>query len=111
MPTGVVPFVLTGDFNGWGETPFEIVDGLMIAKNISFDDNDTFKIKLAKISDDDANWNGGYNLGSNGQPITPGQYYYPINGTNENISISVAGIYDITFDIKHNSIIMTPSQN
>ena len=110
MPAGVAPFVLTGTFNEWGETPFEIVDGLMIAKNISFDDNDAFKIKLAKMSDDD-NWNGGYNLGSNGQPITPGEYYYPINGTNENISISVAGIYDITFDIKHNSIIMTPSQN
>lgn len=111
MPAGVAPFVLTGDFNGWGETPFEIVDGLMIAKNISFDDNDTFKIKLAKISDDDANWNGGYNLGSNGQSITPGEYYNPTNGTNDNISISVAGIYDITFDIKYNSIIMTPSQN
>ena len=110
MPADVAPFVLTGTFNEWGETPFEIVDGLMIAKNISFDDNDTFKIKLAKISDD-ANWNGGYNLGSNGQPITPGENYNPNNGTNENISISVAGIYDITFDIKYNSIIMTPSQN
>lgn len=110
MPAGVAPFVLTGTFNEWGETPFEIVDGLMIAKNISFDDNDAFKIKLAKMSDDD-NWNGGYNLGSNGQPITPGENYNPINGTNDNISISVAGIYDITFDIKNNSIIMTASQN
>ena len=110
MPAGVAPFVLTGTFNEWGETPFEIVDGLMIAKNISFDDNDAFKIKLAKMSDDD-NWNGGYNLGSNGQPITPGENYNPINGTNENISISVAGIYDITFDIKNNSIIITASQN
>ena len=111
MHAGDAPFVLTGTINNWGETPFEIVDGLMIAKNISFDDNDTFKIKLAKISDDDANWNGGYDLGSNGQSITPGEYYYPTNGTDKNISISVAGIYDITFDIKYNSIIMTPSQN
>ena len=111
MPADVAPFVLTGTFNEWGETPFEIVDGLMIAKNISFDDNDTFKIKLAKISDDDANWNGGYNLGSNGQSITPGEYYYPTNGTNDDISTSVTGTYDITFDIKNNSIIMTASQN
>ena len=110
MPADVAPFVLTGTFNEWGESPFEIVDGLMIAKNISFDDNDTFKIKLAKISDD-ANWNGGYNLGSNGQPITPGEYYYPVNGTNDDISTSVTGTYDITFDIKNNSIIMTASQN
>ena len=111
MPAGVAPFVLTGTINEWDETPFEIVDGLMIAKNISFDDNDTFKIKLAKISDDDANWNGGYNLGSNGHPITPGEYYHPTNGTNINISTSVTGTYDITFDIKNNSIIMTASQN
>ena len=110
MPADVAPFVLTGTFNEWGETPFEIVDGLMIAKNISFDDNDTFKIKLAKMSDDD-NWNGGYNLGSNGHPITPGEYYYPVNGTNDDISTSVTGTYDITFDIKNNSIIMTASQN
>ena len=113
MHAGVAPFVLTGTINNWGETPFEIENGLMIARNISFSGNDEFKIKLAKISDDDEgkNWDGGYNLGSNGQPITPGEYYYPVNGTNDNISTSVTGTYDITFDIKNNSIIMTASQN
>ena len=113
MHAGDAPFVLTGTINGWGETPFEIENGLMIARNISFSGNDVFKIKVAKISDDDEgkNWDGGYNLGSNGQPITPGEYYYPVNGTNDNISTSVTGTYDITFDIKNNSIIMTASQN
>ena len=105
MHAGVAPFVLTGTINNWGETPFEIENGLMIARNISFSGNDEFKIKLA------GSWDGGYNLGSNDQPITPEEYYYPINETDVNISISVAGTYDITFDIKNNSIIMTASQN
>lgn len=113
MPADVAPFVLTGTINGWGETPFEIENGLMIARNISFSGNDEFKIKLAKISDDDEgkNWDGGYNLGSNGNPISPDAYYNPVNGTNDNIKTSVTGTYDITFDIKNNSIIMTASQN
>ena len=115
MPAGVAPFVLTGTINGWGETPFEIENGLMIARNISFSGNDVFKIKLAKISDDDEgkNWDGGYNIGSNnGQPIVSDEYYYPNNSTgSSDISTSVTGTYDITFDIKNNSIIMTASQN
>ncbi len=115
MPADVAPFVLTGTFNEWGETPFEIENGLMIARNISFSGNDVFKIKLAKISDDDKgkNWDGGYNIGSNnGQPIVSDEYYYPNNSTgSSDISTSVTGTYDITFDIKNNSIIMTASQN
>ena len=115
MPAGVAPFVLTGTINEWGETPFEIENGLMIARNISFSGNDKFKIKLAKISDDDEgkNWDGGYNIGSNnGQPIVSDEYYYPNNSTDSSdISTSVTGTYDITFDIKNNSIIMTASQN
>ena len=115
MPAGVAPFVLTGTINEWDETPFEIENGLMIARNISFSGNDKFKIKLAKISDDDEgkNWDGGYNIGSNnGQPIVSDEYYYPNNSTgSSDISTSVTGTYDITFDIKNNSIIMTASQN
>ena len=115
MPAGVAPFVLTGTINEWDETPFEIENGLMIARNISFSGNDKFKIKLAKISDGDEgkNWDGGYNIGSNnGQPIVSDEYYYPNNSTgSSDISTSVTGTYDITFDIKNNSIIMTPSQN
>ena len=114
MPADVAPFVLTGTINGWGETPFEIENGLMIVRNISFSGNDEFKIKLAKISDDDAgkNWDGGYNIGTNGQPIESDVYYYPNNSTDSvDISTSVTGTYDITFDIKNNSIIMTASQN
>ena len=114
MHAGDAPFVLTGTINGWGETPFEIENGLMIARNISFSGNDVFKIKLAKISDDDEgkNWDGGYNIGTNGQPIESDVYYYPNNSTDSvDISTSVTGTYDITFDIKNNSIIMTASQN
>ena len=115
MPADVAPFVLTGTFNEWGETPFEIENGLMIARNISFSGNDKFKIKLAKISDDDEgkNWDGGYNIGSNnGQPIVSDESYSPNNSTgSSDISTSVTGTYDITFDIKNNSIIMTASQN
>ena len=115
MPAGVAPFVLTGTINEWGETPFEIENGLMIARNISFSGNDKFKIKLAKISDDDEgkNWDGGYNIGSNnGQPIVSDESYSPNNSTgSSDISTSVTGTYDITFDIKKNSIIMTASQN
>ena len=62
MNSGNTPFSVSGDFNSWGDTQMEIVDGRMVARNIEFTAGTGFKIKSTGSWDD-------YDLGFGAQNI------------------------------------------
>ena len=62
MNSGNTPFSVSGDFNSWGDTQMEIVDGRMVARNIEFTAGTGFKIKST------GSW-GDYDLGFGAQNI------------------------------------------
>ena len=112
MPAGITPFVVAGTCNDWGETPLEIENGWMVAKNVTFSETEDspmrFKIRLAGDSD----WNAGYNLGLG---TDNGNGSWTLVNAGGDITVD-SGTYDIYFDLGAMQVWVmtpgnTPSQN
>ena len=107
----ILPLVVSGTCNAWGDTPFTMDEnGLMIAENVTFTNPEDgskarFKIRFAN----DTDFSDGYNIGSPDDNPKEGTFSVTAKSSKD-INVT-PGTYDITFDFKTMTVTLTASQN